>query len=608
MKRALLLLLAAASLEARSLKWDELAVRARLDELGNLHIREQQTMVFDGDWNGGERIFRLEPDQTLEIHRMSRVDENGQLVEMPRGSISELHGYELVDATTLRWRSRMPDDPPFQNRRITYVLEYTLGNVLVKRGDTYLLDHDFAFSDREGVIERFTLDIDLGESWKAPALVRTMSAGPLAPGTSFVVRETLEYTGSAAPGARRSTLALRSAIAFLFILAPFLLWRRMRRHEELVGRLTPLSSIAISRDRVDDALAGIPAEVVGTAWDEDVTASEVSALLARWAAEKKITTSAQSDELSMTLTAPRDSFEGYERELIDKLFFDGNHTSTAAIRQHYASKGFNPASLIARPLTAKAEALSHLNDPIALPSAAPSFILLLAAVVFFVFEFTVHEPAGSSIATIGVIVVFGLIGAGIAKQWRGRIDQGMRQTRSVRFCIAIVSLAAITPLFVGASWATRLGALCGGLLFVRFIINTARSKRGPAAIAFRKKLAAVRQYFIDELHKPEPAMEDRWFPYVIAFGLDDDANRWMQTFGGSSATTAAPFSSSSTSSRGGSSSGWSGGGGAFGGAGASGGWSAAAAGIAAGVAAPSSSSGGSSGGGSSSGGGGGGGW
>ena len=43
---------------ARELHWSAMDVRARLDDSGTLHVVERQAMVFTGDWNGGERIFR----------------------------------------------------------------------------------------------------------------------------------------------------------------------------------------------------------------------------------------------------------------------------------------------------------------------------------------------------------------------------------------------------------------------------------------------------------------------------------------------------------------------------------------------------------------------
>lgn len=59
--------------EARSLFWQETDVRANLDKDGRLHVREQQTMVFTGTWNGGERKFQIRPGQKMKFESISRL-------------------------------------------------------------------------------------------------------------------------------------------------------------------------------------------------------------------------------------------------------------------------------------------------------------------------------------------------------------------------------------------------------------------------------------------------------------------------------------------------------------------------------------------------------
>ncbi|HSU82787.1 MAG TPA: hypothetical protein VLR69_10230, partial [Thermoanaerobaculia bacterium] len=139
------------------------------------------------------------------------------------------------------------------------------------------------------------------------------------------------------------------------------------------------------------------------------------------------------------------------------------------------------------------------------------------------------------------------------------------------------------------------------------LLNNARSRETAPALHRRQLLAAARRMLQSELKRQQPRLRDEWLPYLLAFGLGQDVDRWFHAFGAaaSGAGMSAMASSSSAGSGGG---GWTGGGGAFGGAGSSASWAAAATGLAAGVSAPSSSGGGGGGGGGSSGGGGGGGW
>src|SRR5687767_14454696 len=119
-----LLALAAIRADARELHWRELAVRARLQDDGALRIEERQTMVFTGDWNGGERIFRVEPHQRLTIHGMKR----GEL-RMEEGSLDTVDRYAMTDEHTLRWRSREPSAPQFENTELVYTIDYSLANI-----------------------------------------------------------------------------------------------------------------------------------------------------------------------------------------------------------------------------------------------------------------------------------------------------------------------------------------------------------------------------------------------------------------------------------------------------------------------------------------------
>ncbi len=122
--------LAVPVLGERTLSWRELAVTARLDADGRLHVRERHAMVFSGDWNGGERVFALRLGQTLRLEKVSRIDPaTGEVRTLEKGDLDELDRYGWRD-DNLRWRSRLPDDPPFEDTEIDYELEYVMSNVL----------------------------------------------------------------------------------------------------------------------------------------------------------------------------------------------------------------------------------------------------------------------------------------------------------------------------------------------------------------------------------------------------------------------------------------------------------------------------------------------
>ena len=71
------LLVPASALAQRDLHWDRLDVAAHLEADGRLVVTETQTIVFTGDWNGGERTFDIRPRQQLLVTGVYREDSGG---------------------------------------------------------------------------------------------------------------------------------------------------------------------------------------------------------------------------------------------------------------------------------------------------------------------------------------------------------------------------------------------------------------------------------------------------------------------------------------------------------------------------------------------------
>jgi len=632
-------LLAASPAAARELYWKSLEVGATLDGQGVLHVVERQRMVFTGDWNGGERRFDLRPGQEVELRRMTRIDPaTGARLEVREGSLDDLDRYAWFSDRVLRWRSRLPGDPPFVRTEIVYDVAYSLYGALVKTGGRYVLSHDFAFAERPGDIEDVVVTLRIDPAWRVDGpREQTFRGGRLPPGRGYVVRTELEWSGAGEPALQRTSprqarllLALAGVPLLLVVLLLASEWSR--------GRFAPLTpQAAAQKGWLEQNLLLHPAELIGAVWDRGVGSEEVAATIARLAAEGKLETRVDgAEELHMKLKVDRATLGGHERALVDGFFFDDRaETSTSDVKRHYKSKGFNPTSLIQPTLEAQAK---ELVGPAAHRRWLPLWLPTLVAFVWAMYLFWTAAPATAEgrlprFLGIGIpMLVLSGIASALAASWRGRIDRGPWAV--LRFLIP----AGLMLLFAGAvatgfrdvpilyrafgaglSFEVRLGATLLALALFNSLINQARSRERAQGIALRKRLASARRYFEQELDRPQPALRDEWFPYVLAFGLDKDAQDWFKAHGAQSSgrsSTAWSGSTSTSSSSGGSSSsaptGWSGGGGAFGGAGATATWALAASSLAAGVAAPSSSGsssgGGGGGGGSSSGGGGGGGW
>lgn len=617
--------------QERTLFWPEFSVIAHLDADGRLLVRERQTIRFTGAWNGGERRFNVRRGQELALRRLARVESaTGLERELTAGDLSRVDEYQWADGYTLRWRTRLPDDPPFAGSEFTYVIEYTLANLLVPRDDgSFLLDHDFAFADRDGNFARFDLALTLDPAWAPPDdFTGGWTRTDLPPGDGFVVWIPLTHRGAARPasvvygaeeGTRQSLLvALALAIAALFAL--------LLRRESRLGRFAPLvPRQEMTPSWFDEHVFKHLPEVAGAAWDDHTASPEVAATLARLVQEKKLESSVKSekiwvfskDVLHLRLLVPRSQFNKHERALIDALFLpSADRTDTAAVRERYKSTGFDPAALISARLKELVE-LTTAGPKGAKPSRKFTLLLLVVAVVLFVLGVK-ERPGDGVVAAVGVAASLPIyiVGSALAYAFQRRVTGMLAGTLWL-----LVPVAAIG---VGLGWFLlyegrfRVGPLVlAGLTvwavaIVNSIFNIARSRQSAERIAVRKRLTAAREYFRDELAKQQPQLRDEWFPYLIAFGLGRHVDKWFRAFGGASAAVGAAAiarSGGSSSSSGGNS--WTGfgGGGGFSGGGASASFAAAVGGMAASV--PSPSSGGSSGGGGgggSSGGGGGGGW
>jgi uncharacterized membrane protein YgcG len=623
-----------ADAQARELHWKSLHVTARLDADGVLHVRERQHMVMTGDWNGGQRVFRLRGAQQLTLERITRENPaTGAVHELRDADLSRIDEYRWTDGRTLRWRSRLPSDPPFRATSLVYVLEYTLTGVLSREGDRHLLVHDFAFTDREGTIESHVVDLELDPVWRVEqGHPLHFDAGALPPGTGHVVRLELGYSGAGAHVHVRSRV-LQDRLHLALWLVPALLYVHLLVSEWVRGRFARLDPDAVARPGwLEENVLAHPAEVVGALWDRKVGPEEVAALVARLAAEGTLRTRAEGKELHLELLVDRAQLEGYESALVDGLFPDGGYTtSTSAIRTHYRATGvgFSPAETIRAGVTEQVDRI--LGAP---RWRFPYWILatgaLLAAAAVIALA---PVPPAQRVLTAFILcfplAILGAIGIGLATAWRRRVDRGPLAT--VFFLIPPALLVLLAWAVVGPSWEPlaflsdgvessgafaapfRLASVLAALGLVSAVMNSARSRDRMPALAFRKQVAAVRRYFAREFDRERPSLRDEWFPYVLALGLDRRSRRWFDRFGGAapgpSSWSGGASSGSSSSSGSSGSSGWTGGGGAFGGAGATASWAAAAGALSAGVSAPSSSSSsGGGGGGSSSGGGGGGGW
>lgn len=370
--------------------------------------------------------------------------------------------------------------------------------------------------------------------------------------------------------------------------------------------------------------------MVAAAWDNHIDSAEVVALIARLVAEGKLTSGGKGKSMSLHLAVDRETLDGYERALVDGLFFEKRtDTSTGLVQRHYRKKGFDAAGLIRAGLEVRAAAILP-------PGRKPWRVPYVATLLYLGGAFLIGREWQSGRTTTAVAAVFAfgvlplmLVARQLGLRFHANIQWGPMKAFSTFVPAALAVGAAALYLW---RWAES-GVVPVSDWFVAGIVMLAlsvffagvgalKSTQHHAALAFRKTLASGREFFVAELAKERPALRDEWFPWVLAFGLGKQMDSWsaLPTSGPSATRSSGGRNSSTSSSSGGSGSAsgtWTGfAAGRSGGGGGGASWGAAAAGLAAPIALPSSSSGGgssrssssSSSRGSSGGGGGGGGW
>ncbi|MDP3717528.1 MAG: DUF2207 domain-containing protein [Acidobacteriota bacterium] len=620
------LALPAGALAQRALHWDLVEVAAHLDAEGRLNVTETQTMVFYGDWNGGERRFNIRPRQQLRLVSLERADGDRSIPMVRDSSLDDVDDYAFTDDTTLRWRSRLPDDAPFESASRTYVLRYQLSNIVLKNGDDYTLDHDFLFPDRQGVITRASVALTFDSAWQPQAEVQSRyTAEQVPPGRGLVVTIPLRYTGAGVPVALATDLPLGIVRAlWSLLLIPIVVVGWVFARERWYGRFAPLHA-QVDEAWIREHIVKHPAEVVAAAWDTKVEGAEVVALIARLVAEGKLTSGAKKKSMTLHLAVDRDTLDGYERALVDGLFFQKRtDTSTALVQRHYKKTGFDPVDLIRPGLEERAAAILPAGrTPWRVPMVAT--VLYGAGAVLVGLEW-MNDYISTTVAallTFGALTLV-LVARAQGLRFRANIQWGPNKAFASLIPVALGVGAAALYLWrwadSGVEPATDslvVGVVLLALSVLFAGVGALKSTQHRAALAFRKTLASGREFFIAELAKDRPALRDEWFPWILAFGLGKHMDEWSaQRDSGSTKRSGGGTSSGSFGSGEGSGSGtWTGfAGGRSGGGGGGASWSTMAAGLAAPISAESSSSSGgsssssSSSGGGSSGGGGGGGW
>lgn len=278
-------------------------------------------------------------------------------------------------------------------------------------------------------------------------------------------------------------------------------------------------------------------ELVGALHDRLIAWPEVAAVVARMIVESKLANRLSpgvrgpASNLELWLLVDRETLTGYERELIDALFFSRKATSTDAVRETYKSVGFDPAQMLKAPLGQQSNALLGLRPIL----GWPTWLALASAIIGLVLSLRLGD---SGMLPVVLAASVGLLGpvwgsALFAAPWSRSVQEPMvKAWPFVAFSGLSVSGLGLLVAFWGPLHS--IAALCfvwWGVTGAMVVARAAASIESPRGFALRRNLLAARGYFAEELARPPPRIQDAWLPYLIAFELTNEMDAWQRAFG-----------------------------------------------------------------------------
>ena len=337
--------------------------------------------------------------------------------------------------------------------------------------------------------------------------------------------------------------------------------------QQRIGRFGGQAPLAPASDWFDMTLARFPAEVVGAAWDDTVSAKEVKAILTRLILEEKLSADVRkadgSEMLVLRLLVPRTSFRGYEGLLVSSLFPSGETTDFPGLERFYVTRDrldpkaskrlevgdlpdllsthkFDPAEQIRPLLLAEADKVTagtYLDDDVSRGSS-----LFSSGYQGFSFEGRPLNPHnfltfGYLAPVVGALVLGGVddhsglaFVVGYLLYFAAKRQADRLRQRPVLHLASLLRLSPVLAVWlleptlaavgIHLPWplATWLSVLALGS--VVSVVVLARATGTKQQLTARKGLEGARELLLREA-TATGSVPDSWLPYVFAFGLEN---------------------------------------------------------------------------------------
>lgn len=636
---------------SKTFRWKRIEVQAFLDKKGNLEVTERLRASYNGIFNGAERYINLRKKQKMKVKELSIYNyDQGRWINYKYGSLKNLRSFNKISNGHYRWRSFHPGVVS-KNVIHDYKIKYEISPVITKSEGVFSVNHNFAFNDVAYSIDYFSVKLHFDDAYEVPEKYQVENIYEnLIGGTnvtskinikSSVIDKLKLYENIITPKkANKNLTPAELLIAILiFFLTCFIFcikfFRDLMDYENKKNRFTSLKNdFEVNYEWVKANVCKYSPELVSAVWDQEINNTEVGVILSRMITEGKIEVKQISNKgwlarakFSYKPLVDVKEFYGVDSIIREYIFINENDpVTTDDLKEYYSYNGSTKPPIVGTlefQLRALAEKQPDLKkDEVFVKNGMRTFGLISVCFLFFGIGVAFSETFPRFIFNfhlfIGHMVLF-MFGRRLRENICLEIDSYKKFFNITILFILFISINYYvftheSPYFLPC-------ALFFHLFLLSSTFNRIKTVGSESRVKARKKFQVAREFFIKELKKREPFIDDLMTPYILALNLEKDLDSWNRVYKDSAKNiedskyisygSRSPRlnGSLSTNSSGSSSPNWTGGGGSFSGGGASGSWSDLSSVSSSSTSFSSSSGGGGfGGGGGSSGGGGGGGW
>ncbi|MCA9242453.1 MAG: DUF2207 domain-containing protein [Phycisphaerales bacterium] len=549
-----------------ALSFDRIAVRMDVQTDGRIRVTETWDCVLDGPLNGGYRNMPLRGVASvsdISLREVPVADPHDIQPEKETPDAAKPIDYAVVEGsekddiplhkcrvvkglseTRLRWRSRAPAAPPYENQQARFVLSYTLNGSIRKGLFSDGVFWKAIFADRISAVKEGACDVHLpcaldnvdvtffctapDAKWEEDADARTIhfSASNIPPQQDFEIFVRFPKEVIKAPLTVNGFFDGAGGVIVLLLAAPVIVLLNWLRWFRFGRDPAPTAALGPATSPPDE----LPPAIVGALLNESTDMRSVIATLLDLGRRGVLELRQLDDDFEIVLASKGDaSLRPFELNLLNGLFGRGRHAGETIRVSELKNRFYKTANSIKRAIWSETQEKYFDKGP--QHSVGRNALMGLAWLVPGLILIGVSSP------TTAFLFVWGAFFAGIptvmaAAAWQARSWAGVAVFVFVTPFI-LIGLGGICWGYVEmwSGWAPvahvpGFALFCAGLM--RILLSGAMRRKTQLGADIAARWRAFREHLrgLDE-RTPEPDQFGDFLPYAIALNAQ---SQWMRRF------------------------------------------------------------------------------